>query len=116
METLFKILADSVVLVHFGFVAFVVFGGLLVFKRRWVMWVHIPAAAWGALIEFIGWPCPLTPLEKMLRRRAGEAGYEGGFIERYILSILYPIGLSRETQYVLGCVVLVVNLFVYVWL
>lgn len=115
METLFKILADVVVLFHLGFVAFVVLGGLLVLKWRRVMWLHIPAAAWGILIEFIGWRCPLTPLENSLRGRAGEVGYEGGFVDWYLLPILYPIGLSRATQYVLGSFVLLVNLVVYVW-
>jgi hypothetical protein len=106
-------LADLVVIVHAAFVAFVVIGGLLVLRWPRLAWVHIPAAVWGALIEFAGWICPLTPLENSLRARAGEAGYAGGFVEHYILPVLYPAGLTRTTQYVLGTIVLVINIIVY---
>jgi hypothetical protein len=110
---LFRFLADSVALVHAGFVVFVVLGGLLVLRWRRVAWVHIPAVAWGALIEFVGWTCPLTPLENMLRGRAGELGYSGGFVEHYVLRALYPSGLTRVTQLVLGVIVLLVNAIAY---
>ena len=110
---LYGALADAVVAVHFLFVLFVLFGGLLVLRWRWVRWLHLPAAAWGALIEFAGWTCPLTPLEKWLRRQGSGAGYEGGFIEYYILPILYPRALTRNTQLVLGLVVVLLNLFIY---
>lgn len=110
---LYGALADAVVAVHFLFVLFVLFGGLLVLRWRWVRWLHLPAAAWGALIEFAGWTCPLTPLEKWLRRQGSGAGYEGGFIEHYILPILYPRALTRNTQLVLGLVVVLLNLFIY---
>jgi hypothetical protein len=110
---LYGALADAVVAVHFLFVLFVLFGGLLVLRWRWVRWLHLPAAAWGALIEFAGWTCPLTPLEKWLRRQGSGAGYEGGFIEHYILPVLYPRALTRNTQLVLGLVVVLLNLFIY---
>ncbi len=110
---LYGALADAVVAVHFLFVLFVLFGGLLVLRWRWVRWPHLPAAAWGALIELAGWTCPLTPLEKWLRRQGSGAGYEGGFIEHYILPVLYPRALTRNTQLVLGLVVVLLNLFIY---
>jgi hypothetical protein len=102
----YRLLADFVVLVHFAFVLFVVAGALLVLRWRWVAWVHVPAAIWGALIEFAGWICPLTPLEQRLRIMGGSAGYTGGFIEHYILPIL---------QIVLGLLVLGVNVAIYAW-
>lgn len=110
---LYSLLADLVVVVHLAFVVFVVLGGLLVLRRGWVAWLHVPAAVWGALIELFGWVCPLTPLEQWLRRRAGEAGYQGGFVEHYLLPILYPGELTREIQVMLGVAVLVLNLAVY---
>ena len=106
-------LADLLVALHFAFVLFVIFGGLLALRWRWVAYLHLPAAAWGALIEFTGWICPLTPLEQSLRRQAGMAGYEGGFIEHYILPVLYPAGLTRHIQLVLGAIVLALNLSIY---
>lgn len=112
-EMLYSLLADLVVVVHLAFVVFVVLGGLLVLRRGWVAWLHVPAAVWGALIELFGWICPLTPLEQWLRRRAGEAGYQGGFVEHYLLPILYPGELTREIQVMLGVAVLVLNLAVY---
>lgn len=110
-------LADLVVLAHFGFVLFVVLGGLLVLFRPGVAWVHLPAALWGAWIEFTGRICPLTPLEKSLRIRAGEPGYQGDFIAHYILPILYPSGLTRGVQVMLGLLVVAGNLLIYglVW-
>lgn len=111
----YHILADLVVLVHFGFVLFAVLGGLLVVRWAWMSWVHLPCVAWAALIELVGWVCPLTPLESWLRRRAGGADYEGGFIEHYVLPILYPADLTRGVQVVLGAFVLVVNVLIYAW-
>jgi hypothetical protein len=108
-----RALADLVLVVHFGFVLFVVLGGLLVLRWRWVAFVHIPAAIWGVLIEYSGWVCPLTPLENSLRMRGGDAGYSGGFIEHYIQPMLYPAGLTRGTQIVLGSLALLVNLTAY---
>jgi uncharacterized membrane protein len=108
-------LADLVVLIHFGFVLFVVFGGLLVLRLPRVMYLHLPAAAWGALIELAGGICPLTPLENSLRRGAGLAGYEGGFVEHYILPVLYPAALTRGVQLTLGMLVIGINLAIYGW-
>ncbi|HEX6669331.1 MAG TPA: DUF2784 domain-containing protein, partial [Gemmatimonadales bacterium] len=105
----YRILADVVVGIHALFVAFVMLGGLLALRRPWVAALHLPAAVWGALIELRGWICPLTPLEKSLRAAAGEAGYQGGFIEHYLLPVLYPAGLTRNVQLVLGAAVIVVN-------
>lgn len=110
-----SVLADSVVLLHMGFVVFVVAGGLLVLRWKRMAWVHVPCAVWGAWIEFAGWVCPLTPLEIWLRRRAGEAGYERGFIEHYLLPVLYPSELTRPTQLVLGTAVVVLNVVLYAW-
>lgn len=109
----YRILADMVVGAHALFVVFVMAGGLLVLRWPWVAALHLPAALWGALIEFQGWICPLTPLEKSLRRAAGEAGYQGGFIEHYLLPVLYPAGLTPNVQLVLGTVVVVVNVAIY---
>ena len=110
---LYRLLADAVAVVHCAFVVFVVAGGLLALRWPRVLWVHAPAAVWGALIEFAGWICPLTPLENELRRRGGEAGYAGGFIERYLLPVIYPAQLTRTTPMVLGALVLAVNVAVY---
>jgi nitrate reductase gamma subunit len=113
---IFRGAADLVLLVHLAFVLFVVLGGLLALRWPWVAWVHVPVALYGAAIEFIGFICPLTPLEVSLRRRGGEAGYEGGFIEHYVTATLYPTGLTREVQLVLGATVLVLNGIVYfIW-
>src|SRR3954451_23990452 len=107
-------LADLVVVFHFAFVLFVVLGGLLVLRWRWLAYVHLPVALYGALIELVGWVCPLTPLEKQLRESAGLERYQGGFVEHYVLPVLYPAGLTRGVQLVLGMVVIGVNLMIYV--
>ena len=109
--------ADVVLVIHLAFVLFVVLGGFLALRWRRVAWVHVPIALYGATIEFVGFTCPLTPLELWLRRRGGEAGYTGGFVEHYITAALYPTGLTRELQVALGMAVLVLNAAVYaVWL
>lgn len=114
MSTLFyHRLADLLVLLHFTFVLFVLFGGLLILKWRWVIWLHLPAASWGALIEFAGWICPLTPLEHWLRTMGGGRGYQSGFIEYYVLPLLYPAGLTGQIQVFLGLLVLLLNGGVY---
>jgi len=110
---IYRALADLVLVVHLAFVLFVVLGGLLVIRWLWLAFLHIPAAVWGVLIEYSGWICPLTPLENSLRMSGGEAGYSGGFIQHYIQPVLYPAGLTRGTQIVLGSLALVVNLVAY---
>ncbi len=108
--------ADALVVLHLVFILFVVLGGLLVFRwPRWA-WVHVPAFAWGAIIEFNNWICPLTPLEQRLRVAAGEGAYGGGFVEHYLLPLIYPEGLTPEIQLGLGLFVLAVNVVVYgIW-
>jgi hypothetical protein len=108
--------ADLVALIHFAFVLFVVLGGLLALRWRRVIWVHLPAAVWGALIELTGGVCPLTPLENWLRHKAGGLGFSGGFIEHYLIPVLYPAGLTRPTQIGLGLAVIVVNVALYLWI
>ncbi len=110
---LFRGLADGVAVLHFGFVIFVAAGGLLVLRRPRLAWLHLPAAAWGVGIELAGGVCPLTPLENWLRVRAGQAGYPGGFIEHYLLPVLYPAALTRSTQIWLGLAALALNLAIY---
>ena len=108
-----RFLADLVLVFHLAFVVFVLLGALLVWVRPWLAFIHLPAVTWAVLLEFFGWICPLTPLEQDLRRAAGQAGYEGGFVEHYLVPILYPPGLTPSIQWVLGGIVLLVNLFLY---
>jgi len=110
---LYRALADLVLLLHLAFVLFVVLGGLLVLRRLGFAWFHLPCAAWGVLIEFAGWICPLTPLEVSLRIRGGAAGYAGGFIAHYVTAALYPAGLTRGVQIVLGAFALLLNAAIY---
>ena len=110
---LFSVAADLVASLHFAFVVFVLLGGLLVVRwPRWA-WLHLPAVAWGVSIELMGWLCPLTPLENRLRNEAGLAGYEGGFVEHYLLPVLYPESLTRSVQIVLGLLALLINVGLY---
>ena len=113
----YGVLADLVLLAHAGFVVFVVIGGLLVLVRPRLAWLHLPAVAWGAGIEFAGVICPLTPLENHLRALAHQQGYTGGFVEHYVFGLLYPDGLTRNVQLALGVAVIVINVLVYaaVW-
>jgi len=110
-----RALADLVLLVHAAFVLFVVLGGFAVLRWPRLAWIHLPAAAWGAVIEFAGWICPLTPLENRLRGLAGDAGYQGGFVEHYLLALLYAATLDRSIQIGLGLAVIAVNLVAYGW-
>ena len=105
--------ADAVLLLHAAFVLFAVFGGLLAWRWRWVAWLHLPAVAWAAFVEFSGRVCPLTPLENALRREAGEAGYGGDFIGNYVGSLLYPEGLTPPLQMLLGAAVVAINIAIY---
>ena len=112
----YAIAADLLLVVHLGFVCFVVAGGLLVLKWRWLVVLHLPAVVWGALIELQGWLCPLTPWEQQLRLAAGQAGYQGDFIGHYLLPVLYPPGLDHDMQLILGSIVVAVNGIVYGWI
>jgi hypothetical protein len=110
---MYPLLADLTLIVHLTFVVFVLCGGLLVLRWRWIAWLHLPAAAWGAVVEFTGWICPLTPLENWLRVQGGEVGYEQDFVARYLLPLLYPGDLTRDLQLLLGSVVVVLNAALY---
>lgn len=109
----YQILADITIIIHFLFILYVGLGGLVVLKWNWTAFIHIPAAAWGALIMFMGWICPLTYVENDLRQLAGQDGYSEGFIEHYIIPLIYPETLTRELQIGVGIFVLVLNVVVY---
>ena len=113
LRVLYRLLANAVVAFHGLFILFVVLGGFLAWRWRWVAAVHIPCALWGILIEYRGGICPLTPLEHSLRARAGQQGYAGGFVEHYVLPVIYPKGLTAGVQVALGTLVLTVNLLAY---
>jgi len=110
-------LADAVVVLHLVFIVFAVLGGLAVLRRPWLAWLHIPAVLWAGWVELAGWICPLTPLENWLRAAGGTAAYTTGFVEHYLVPMVYPAVLTRPLQMVLGISVLVLNLVVYafVW-
>jgi len=110
---LYNSLADLIVVLHSLFVLFVMLGGFLVLWKSSVAWCHIPAVFWAASIEFFGWICPLTPLENMLREKGGTAGYDTGFVEHYIVPILYPASLTRQVQINFGIIVLSINIGLY---
>ncbi|HJU49947.1 MAG TPA: DUF2784 domain-containing protein [Pseudogulbenkiania sp.] len=110
---IYRLLADAVLLLHLGFIVFALLGGLLVLWRRGWLWWHLPAACWALTIELSGWICPLTPLENRLRALGGVAGYHGGFVENYIVPLIYPAALNRDIQLVLAGVVVAVNFAVY---
>jgi len=110
---MYAALAAAVVVLHLLFVLFVVLGGLLALRWPRAAWVHLPAAVWGVAVEFTGWFCPLTPLENRLRELAGLETYESDFIGRYALPLLYPEGLTREVQLLLGGIALGVNVLIY---
>jgi hypothetical protein len=110
------LLANALLLLHLAFILFVVAGGLLIAWKPKLIWLHLPAVVWGALIEFRGWICPLTPLENRFRRLSGESGYAGGFIEHYLLPLIYPDTLTPPTQFALGSLVLAINALIYLWL
>ena len=114
---IWRALADLVILIHLAFVVFVIVGGFFVSRWRWLPWVHLPAVAWAVILEFSGWICPLTPLENLLRQASGEAGYAGGFLEHYLVQVVYPVGLTPEIQTYIGIGVLLINGIAYsvVW-
>ena len=110
---LFKLAANFFALFHLAFILFVLFGGLLLLKWPRVVWIHVPAAVWGALIEFASWECPLTRWENLMLRRAGQAGYSEGFMAHYVFHLIYPDGLTRWLEIAIGLFVLAVNITVY---
>ncbi len=112
---LFRLTADAVLLLHFGYIVFVMCGAALALRWRWMPLLHLPAAAWGFFVELSGSICPLTPLENALRFRAGQAGYARGFIEHYLINIIYPPGLTRDMQAMLALLVVLVNCAIYAW-
>jgi hypothetical protein len=109
----YAMLADAVLLAHLAFIGFVIAGGLLLHRWPWLPWLHGPAVLWGVGIEFSGGVCPLTPLENRLRQWGGEAGYAGGFIDHYLVPLIYPDGLTREVQVLLGLGLGLLNLWLY---
>lgn len=113
---LYRLAADALLVAHLLFILFVLLGGLLLLRWRILALVHLPAMAWGAATEFFSLPCPLTGWENALRRAAGESGYDGSFIEHYLLPLIYPAGLAPGIQVWLGTSVLLVNALVYLWL
>ena len=113
---IYKQLANFLLLLHLAFILFVVAGGLLLAWKKRLVWLHLPAVIWGALIEFMGWICPLTPLENHFRKLSGETGYQSGFIEHYLLPLIYPDALTPPTQVALGMFVVAINSLIYLWL
>ncbi len=109
----YRILADGILVVHLAFVIFVLSGGILSIRRRWILWLHIPAVLWAVWIEVSGGICPLTPLENFLRVQGGAIGYSSSFVEQYLSPVIYPAGLSREIQVALGCAVVLANGVIY---
>jgi uncharacterized protein with PQ loop repeat len=110
---LYQTLATFVAFVHFGFILFVILGGLLVLRWPALKWIHLPAAVWGAVIEIGGFVCPLTKIENAFLRRAGAAGYDGGFIAHHLFSVIYPQGLTRGMEFAIAAFVIAVNAAVY---
>jgi hypothetical protein len=112
----FRLAADSVLLLHMAFILFALLGAAMAVRWRWIPLVHLPVAAWGLFVELTGRICPLTYLENYLRIKAGLSGYTESFIEHYLLDIIYPSGLTREIQFALAGVVVVINIAIYGWL
>ena len=110
---LYRVAADGVLALHLAFVLFALLGGFLVLRRVGLAWLHLPAVAWAAFVEFSGRICPLTPLEGALRQAAGDAGYAGDFLEHYLLAVIYPEGLTHDVQIILGVTVVIVNVAIY---
>lgn len=113
---MYQLFADATLALHLAFILFACLGALLALKWRWIPWLQLPAAAWGVFVEATGWICPLTSLENYFRGRAGEAAYRGDCLGHYLSATIYPEGLTRNIQYVLGACVLIINVSVYAWL
>ena len=112
----FQLAAEAVLLIHLAFILFVLFGAAIEVRWRWIIFLHLPAATWGFFVELTGRICPLTYLENCLRVKAGLSGYTEGFIEHYLLAVIYPAGLTREVQFILAGGVAAVNIAIYGWL
>jgi len=112
---IYRVLADAVIVFHLVFILFGLLGGLFILWRKWILLFHLPSVVWIVLIEFKGWICPLTPLENYFHELAGQAGYTGGFIEHYLIPIIYPAGLTSDIQFVLGCIAFGINILVYLF-
>ena len=110
---LYQIGATAIAVVHFAFILFVAFGGLLVLRWHKLAWIHLPAAIWGAAIEIMQWRCPLTNIENWLLRGAGKTGYDGGFIAHYLFNVIYPAGLTRTIELAIAAFVILINVSVY---
>ena len=113
---LYRLAAEAVLLLHLAFIVFALLGAAFAARRRWLVVVHLPAAAWGFFVELTGRICPLTFAENFFRNKAGQSGYADRFIEHYLLAVIYPAGLTREVQFVLAGVVVVINVAIYAWL
>lgn len=113
---IYRLAAEAVLLLHLAFIVFALLGAAFAARRRWFVLVHLPAAAWGFFVELSGRICPLTYAENFLRIKAGQSGYTESFIEHYLLAVIYPAGLTREVQFVLAAVVVVINVAIYAWL
>ena len=109
----YRLAADGMMIAHLLYIIFVVVGGLLVVRARWLLWLHVPAVAWAIYVQFVGRACPLTSWEKGLRDLAGESGYDGGFIDHYLMPVIYPDDMPVAMNMVLGTAVVLVNAAVY---
>lgn len=109
----YGVTADILVVVHLAFILFVAFGAVAVWKSPRLAWVHLPAVVWAVNVEMWGVICPLTPLEQWLRQRAGLVGYDGDFVARYVIPVIYPDALTRDAQLVIGGVIGVINMVAY---
>ena len=109
----YSIFADLVVVIHLGFVIFAVLGAVLIIWRRWIIWLHLPGLLWAVWIEITGGICPLTPLENWFRTKGGQGGYEGNFVAAYLLPVLYPAGLTRNVQFIIAMMIIVINVAIY---
>jgi len=111
----YRFLADLTLALHLCFILFVLFGGLLCLFRTGMIWFHLPAASWGVWVEWAGRTCPLTPLENHFRKLASGHGFSGGFIEHYLVPVIYPLRLNSSLQWFLGASVIFINLVVYLF-
>ena len=109
----YRLAAELTLILHLLFIIFILFGGLLALRKRFWIWLHLPALLWGLWVEWAGWPFPLTPLENYFRQLASSPQYPESFIEHYLVSIIYPEQLTVSLQLVLGGILLIVNLLIY---